>query len=78
MLLLLHGRGQHWPHCVVMIIVLGVTLLGEGLRRQLQGELELRPSLLDRALNWMAGPLSATSGRAGCGALLQFSSSSPR
>ena len=51
-----------WPMVVtggvVMIIVLGVTLLGEGLRRQLQGELELRPSLLDRALNWTAGLLS--------------------
>ncbi len=51
-----------WPMVVtggvVMVIVLGVTLLGEGLRRQLQGELELRPSLLDRMLNWTAGLLS--------------------
>ncbi|MCO5214299.1 MAG: PQQ-binding-like beta-propeller repeat protein [Caldilinea sp.] len=51
-----------WPMVVtggvVMLIVLGVTLLGEGLRRQLQGELELRPSLLDRTLNWTAGLLS--------------------
>lgn len=50
-----------WPMVVtgglVMIIVLGVTLVGDGLRRQLQGELELRPSLLDRLLNWVAGQL---------------------
>ena len=50
-----------WPMVVtgglVMIIVLGVTLVGDGLRRQLQGELELRPSPLDRLLNWAAGQL---------------------
>lgn len=58
-----------WPMVVtggvVMVIVLGVTLLGEGLRRQLQGELELRPSLLDRVLNWTAGLLSQPDAAAG-------------
>lgn len=58
-----------WPMVVtggvVMVIVLGVTLLGEGLRRQLQGELELRPSLLDRVLNWTAGLMSQPDAAAG-------------
>ena len=60
-----------WPMVVtggvVMFIVLGATLLGEGLRRQLQGEVELRPSLLDRTLNgvasWLAQPDAPPPGR---------------
>ncbi|MFO7631916.1 MAG: PQQ-binding-like beta-propeller repeat protein [Caldilinea sp.] len=51
-----------WPMVVtggvVMIIVLGVTLIGDGLRRQLQGEVEMRPTWLDRILNRAAGFLA--------------------
>lgn len=51
-----------WPMVVtggvVMLIVLGVTLVGDGLRRQLQGEVEMKPSPLDRGLNWLAGLLA--------------------
>lgn len=51
-----------WPMVVtggvVMLIVLGATLVGEGLRRRLQGELEFRVTWLDHLLNWAAGALA--------------------
>lgn len=51
-----------WPMVVtggvVMLIVLGATLVGEGLRRRLQGELEFRVTWLDRVLNWVAEALA--------------------
>jgi len=55
---LLHPLPMLVTGSVVLVIVLGMTLLGEGLRRQLQGELGLRPSSVDRVLNWMASLLA--------------------
>lgn len=55
-----------WPMVViggvVVVVVFGFSLLGEGLRRQLEGESGRGIPLLDRALTWVAGALTRTTG----------------
>jgi len=48
---------------VITVIILGFTLLGEGLRRQLEGEQNLRPQRIDRLLERLAVAASAGDGR---------------
>jgi peptide/nickel transport system permease protein len=56
-----------WPMVivggVVVIIVFGFSLLGEGLRRQLEGENGYGIPILDRTLNWLGSVINRTPSR---------------